>query len=493
MPVDPVLVLLTVAVIANLALMALIVVPILAGRRSERRDDAEGRRFASGVRLAAVDGRPEPALFEDGVPQGTYDRIVRIVAWVSLLAVTAVVAVTGLWPDTQGAIFLLLAAAGLFVVVVHDLLPGQTLGAAKFVVEGSFGITFAALLVLLTGQESSPFFFAFALIVAGAALVVSPNVTIALAAAASFAYLVAVLLPVDAEPLTSVAIATVAINLAALLLLAYVAMVIAREQRRSREAAIHLSTVDTLTGLFNRSFLFAAVEREIARSGRSGRGFCLLMMDLDGLKTVNDQYGHHVGDRLLSGVGDEIRTGVRRIDTPARYGGDEFVVLCPETDPTGAFILAEKVRLGIAGLAVEAAGEPVKPSVSIGVVAYPDDGATADALLVSADQAMYASKRAGKDRVTAAVPHGSALERAEAASPEIPSTDGDRAAVGTAIPVDAAGSALASPITVEPDAVEPDAVEPDAPAPTRTPEPADTSERVRVSQPGPTGPSTGPV
>jgi diguanylate cyclase (GGDEF)-like protein len=96
-----------------------------------------------------------------------------------------------------------------------------------------------------------------------------------------------------------------------------VAAVVARAQRRSREAAIRLSTVDTLTELFNRAFLFAALDREIARSSRSGRGFCLLMLDLDGLKAVNDRHGHHVGDRLLRGVGDEIRTGVRRIDTPA--------------------------------------------------------------------------------------------------------------------------------------------------------------------------------
>ena len=124
-------------------------------------------------------------------------------------------------------------------------------------------------------------------------------------------------------------------------------MVIARAQRRTRDAAIRLSTVDSLTGLFNRSFFFAAIEREIARCARSGRGFCLLMMDLDELKIINDRLGHFHGDRVLRGVGEVISQGVRRIDTAARYGGDEFVVLLPETDPTGAFVLAEKIRLGV--------------------------------------------------------------------------------------------------------------------------------------------------
>jgi diguanylate cyclase (GGDEF)-like protein len=182
-------------------------------------------------------------------------------------------------------------------------------------------------------------------------------------------------------------------------MLAYVAMVIAREQRRSRDAAIRLSTVDPLTGLFNRTYFFAAVDREIARSARSGRGFCLLMMDLDGLKSINDKFGHFHGDRVLRQVGEVIESGVRRIDTAARYGGDEFVVLLPETDPSGAYVLAEKVRLGVADLSIDVNGMPIRPSMSVGVVAYPDDGRTSDELTISADQAMYASKRGGKNRV----------------------------------------------------------------------------------------------
>jgi len=192
----------------------------------------------------------------------------------------------------------------------------------------------------------------------------------------------------------------IVVNLTALVLLTYVATVIAREQRRARDAAIRLSAVDPLTGLFNRSFFFAAIEREIARCARSGRGFCLLMMDLDELKAVNDRLGHFYGDRVLRGVGEVVSAGVRRIDTAARYGGDEFVVLLPETDPTGAFVLAEKIRIGVQEMAVDLPPTGPRPSLSVGVVAFPDDGRTADELMISADGAMYASKRAGKNRVT---------------------------------------------------------------------------------------------
>ncbi|MEO5940592.1 MAG: GGDEF domain-containing protein, partial [Candidatus Limnocylindrales bacterium] len=81
-------------------------------------------------------------------------------------------------------------------------------------------------------------------------------------------------------------------------------------------------------------------------------------------------------------------------------GGDEFVVLLPETDPTGAFVLAEKVRLGVADLRVDVAGTLIQPSVSVGVVSYPEDGRTSDELMIAADTSMYRSKRAGKNRVT---------------------------------------------------------------------------------------------
>jgi diguanylate cyclase (GGDEF)-like protein len=316
-----------------------------------------------------------------------------------ILATSTIVAVTGLWRDTQPAIFALLAAAGLFVLVVHDLLPAGALGTAKFVLEGSVAVTFATLLVVLTGREASPFFFTFPLIVGGAALVVSPRVTFGLASAASVAYIIAIA-PPGAGGLPPQTVAIVGINITALILLAYVAMVIAREQRRARDAAIRLSTIDNLTGLFNRTFFFAAVEREIARSARSGRGFCLLMMDLDELKQINDRHGHFFGDRVLRGVGEVIRSGGRRIDTAARYGGDEFVVLLPETDPSGAYVLAEKIRLGVADLRVDVAGSLIQPSISIGVVSYPDDGRTSDELMITADNSMYRSKRSGKNRVT---------------------------------------------------------------------------------------------
>jgi diguanylate cyclase (GGDEF)-like protein len=251
----------------------------------------------------------------------------------------------------------------------------------------------------LTGGAASPFFFAFPLIVVGAAIVVTPSVTLALTACAAVAYLAAVIVA-GPPALPAAALTMVGVNLTALGLLAYVGMAVGREQRRVREEALRRASVDELTGLRTRTFLFSALERELARSQRTGRRFCLLMIDLDELKAINDRHGHLQGDRALRAVGDVIRGGIRRIDTGARFGGDEFVVLLPETDPTGGWVLAEKIRQGVAASPLLIDGAPVITSVSVGVVTCPDDGETIDELLERADAAMYRSKRAGRDRVT---------------------------------------------------------------------------------------------
>jgi diguanylate cyclase (GGDEF)-like protein len=392
-----IVVLIAIAVIANLALLvalaaSALVRPRPAGARPST--PSVPGPFEAAIVSGVTDDPDEP------MASPGYDRVVRIVSWTFLIATAIIVLATGLWPDTETAILALLALAGLVVIVLHDILPPTALGSSRFIVEGTLAISGAAILVALTGGVTSPFFFAFPLIVAGAAFVVGPVETTALTIVAGLSFVAAALIGSPSSALDASAAALIAVDLVALVLLVYVAMVIAREQRSVRDAAIRLSTIDPLTTLFNRAFFFAAVEREMARSARSGRGFCLLMMDLDGLKEINDRMGHYHGDRVLRAVSDVIASGVRRIDVAARYGGDEFVVLLPETDPTGAFVLAEKIRLGVRAMPIELPVVGPRPSLSVGVVCYPDDGRTVDDLMISADGAMYASKRAGKDRVT---------------------------------------------------------------------------------------------
>lgn len=329
----------------------------------------------------------------------SFNRGIRILAWSFILVVVVIISVSKLWLSAQPQIFGTLALAGVFVLVVHELMPPGGLGTLRVVVEASAGIVMLTMLVILTGGAMSPFFFIYPLLVGGAALIASPRATLLLTAETAAAYFVGSFwepLGVDAA---RESMARVAISLTVLALLSYTGMVISRVQRRTREAAIRMSTVDSLTDLRNRAFFFNAVDREVLRSRRFRRGFCLLMMDLDGLKAINDRYGHYQGDLVLRAVAHVIRTGLRGVDVAARYGGDEFVALLPETDPAGAYLVAEKIRQAASEMVVGARGLEIKTSLSIGVVSYPDDGRTADELMIAADQAMYSSKRHGKNRV----------------------------------------------------------------------------------------------
>lgn len=347
----------------------------------------------------ASDGlEPAPPLAQV-VPDPTLeDRIIRIVSWAFLMAVAVFAAASGMWAANLAGIMILIAVTGEALLLLQDVVPKTPLRGVRGPLQGILALVFSGTLVYLTGGFESPFTFTFPLIVGAGALLVAPRIALVLAILATAAYLGAGLAVNQA--LTTAPLVQMLVNLTGLYLLAYIGVTVGREQRRARDAAIRMSTVDSLTGLYNRTFFFSALEREIARGDRSGRAFCLIMLDLDDLKSVNDRFGHIAGDQVLRSVSDTIRGGVRKIDVAARYGGDEFVALLPETDPTGGWVLAEKIRLTVAEQGMS--GIDPTPTVSVGVVSYPIDGRSADALLVSADRAMYASKRGGKNRVARA-------------------------------------------------------------------------------------------
>ena len=171
--------------------------------------------------------------------------------------------------------------------------------------------------------------------------------------------------------------------------------VVVSERKDVEERLRHLAISDPLTGLANYRQLIDVVEAEIKRTQRSGRTFAIVFLDLDRLKKINDRYGHLVGSRALCRLGDVLRATSRSIDTAARFGGDEFALILPETEVAEA-------RLVGARIAERLAAESEKPglTVSVGVAAYPADGDTVEALLGAADRVLYEAKvRTGKKSV----------------------------------------------------------------------------------------------
>jgi diguanylate cyclase (GGDEF)-like protein/PAS domain S-box-containing protein len=159
------------------------------------------------------------------------------------------------------------------------------------------------------------------------------------------------------------------------------------EQRTLEDQLRHQASSDSLTGLANHRRLFEVLHAEICRSQRSGREFSLALLDLNGLKQINDRFSHQTGDRALCRLGQILKDSCRSIDTAARHGGDEFALILPETNGTAATLLARR----ICELLERETEEPAL-SVSVGIACYPRDADTIGTLIAAADRALYAMK-----------------------------------------------------------------------------------------------------
>ena len=179
---------------------------------------------------------------------------------------------------------------------------------------------------------------------------------------------------------------------------------IALDNVRLHEEAQRLSLTDPLTGLFNYRYLRESLRRELERAARFGRDLAVVALDLDHFKDVNDTYGHGVGDMVLVEVARRIRGVTREVDVAFRRGGEEFVILLPETDSAGGAALARRLAAEVRHTPVVACDHAISVTVSIGVAVFPEHGTTGSAVLEAADRALYAAKAAGRDACRTAAP-----------------------------------------------------------------------------------------
>jgi two-component system cell cycle response regulator len=161
-----------------------------------------------------------------------------------------------------------------------------------------------------------------------------------------------------------------------------------------------LATTDGLTALLNKRALTEMARQKLRSAQRFQKSLSVLICDLDHFKRVNDTYGHDIGDRVIVGFADVLRRTKRETDTVGRFGGEEFVVICEQTDPEGAELLGMRVRQELAATTFVTKDGPLSVTCSIGVATYPQAGKDWDELFKATDEALYASKRSGRDRVT---------------------------------------------------------------------------------------------
>ena len=172
--------------------------------------------------------------------------------------------------------------------------------------------------------------------------------------------------------------------------------------------AKQLTYIDDLTGLYNPRFLEQALNIAMDSLNKKNQGFCVLFIDIDKFKQVNDQYGHLVGSQMLTHIGKLIRSSLRKNDQVFRYGGDEFIAILYDTELSTAKEIAERVRKSAEARTFRFPMAHIKITLSIGIARFPDHGNNKETVISMADTAMYASKKSGRNQVIVAQPeiHG---------------------------------------------------------------------------------------
>src|SRR5687768_12378205 len=274
----------------------------------------------------------------------------------------------------------------------------------KIAIETWGMIAFVTWVLWFTDRLASPLLNAYLLAVITSALTLGKATTLINVGliAACYVFLGGSL---DPEELASLRfVAGFAAQLAPVLLVAYITTMFSADIRYGLQRAQLLSETDELTGLFNTRGFAVAANRLFGQALRYDRPASLLMVDSDNLKRVNDAYGHDAGNRLLRHVASAIQAELRASDVPARYGGDEFIILLPETPVKGALDVAERIRKAISAAPLALEDKAIESSVSIGVACFPEDGRSLDTLAARADRALYQAKQRGRNCVVRYAP-----------------------------------------------------------------------------------------
>lgn len=329
-----------------------------------------------------------------------FTRTVAEIEWLMLILVLLYQVVRPLDQEASAALAMAMFFFAAFVLSFHYANFYRSESHWKITIETAMMILFVTWVLAYTGGAESPLHDLYILVIIVAALTLGKIVTLAEMALIAGCY-VWLAYPLEAGELMTLPYgAKLLAQIAPMLLVAYITSMLSADLRLAYSHVKHLSETDELTGVLNMRAFATIAERVAQQAGRYARSFSVLMIDSDSLKQVNDTLGHETGNRLLQQTVECIQGQLRQTDLVARYGGDEFVALLPETPCNGAAGVAERIRKSIETIALASREHKVSVTVSIGVACYPNHGVDFESVLEKADQAMYASKSAGKNRVT---------------------------------------------------------------------------------------------
>ncbi len=267
-------------------------------------------------------------------------------------------------------------------------------------------IFFITAVVWFSGKIYSPLINLYLLVIIACALTLGKLLTLLEVALVSCCYVLMLYIVNPQEIFSFSSFSHLMSEFVPFLLVAYLATTLSADARRAKDRMQQLSDTDELTGLLNMRAFKRNLTSELSRSIRYSRPLAVLMLDADGLKSVNDEYGHEVGNQLIQLLANSMVSSVRASDVLSRFGGDEFVALLPETDASQALVVGERIRKSVQQSHLDVASKQLSVTTSIGIAGFPSDGATEEELLEEADLALYRSKREGRNRVSLAVEIG---------------------------------------------------------------------------------------
>ena len=328
-----------------------------------------------------------------------FSRTVAEIEWLLVILVLLYYVFQDRSQDNTVAVYSGLIAFSTIIIGFHYFNFVRRPGRWSLAIETWIMIVFITYVLYYTGRLDSPLLNLYLLPIVTSALTLGQKATLLQVGLIGACYL---LLGHATNPsfLSTITAGDFAVDIAPMLLVAYVTTMLSQDILNTMAKIRLISETDELTRAYNMRAFNTIAERECALAERYNRILGLLMVDSDNLKKVNDSHGHEAGDHLIQHVVRCIRLELRSTDIVARYGGDEFMCLLPETGAEGAAVVAERIRKRIAETPVAAGAASIPTSISVGVAAYPQHGDRFDAVARSADRALYASKAQGRNRVT---------------------------------------------------------------------------------------------